>query len=346
MRRFISFERGRHWYQGTITIKYNLKYLLYLLLVPFLVLYWILDRVVWIFEMIGDALKAFWLWLKPWLKKFGAWLSEIFKSFGLWLVALLTALIAWLRGLFKRPAKAKPELPENKEKKNSKWWLWLLLLLLALLLLGLLRECSCTGNNKQTTEVSETTDYRLAWNDVMVYRMHLDTLRHDAGLIGLKTRGSKMAGEAEYNGDAIGESEEVLNNEWLPLCEEQIQVKLNRSQKAAAILYAMRSGSYGFKKSDFLKSVNTGDFAKASEDIFKIHKHDGSVRTAGKELTAYLFEIRLIWDGMLSVEEVMDCHRLSYKAYPVENGYNPDALKEVILTAYKQNATPRQMLSE
>lgn len=353
------------WYKGelTITFKYNLLYLLYLLLLPFFLVYWLGLGVAWLLKQLGKGLKAFWMWLWPLLKKFGLWLAaillmllpmfkkfftwlgHILKRFGLWLGTLISAFWMWLKSLFARKPKQKKDEPaEKKEKKN--WWLWLLLLLLALLLLGLLRECSCSGNKVTPVEVSETTEYRLAWNDVMVYRIHLDTLRHDASLIGLKTRGLKKASEEEYNGDAISESEEVLNNEWLPLCEEQIRTKLNRSQKAAAMLYAMRSGSYGFKKSDFLKSVNAGDFAKASEDILKIHKANGEVRNAGKELTAYLYEIRLIWDGMLSAEEVMDCHRLSYKAYPVENGYNPEALKQVILTACKQNATPRELLSK
>ena len=352
MEKFLKIERNEYWYQGTITItfKYNLLYLLYLLLLPFFLLYWLVLGLTWLLKHLGNALKAFWMWLWPLLKKFGLWLAAIllmllpmFKKFFTWLGTLISAFWMWLKSLFARKPKQKKDEPaEKKEKKN--WWLWLLLLLLALLLLGLMRNCSCSGDRQ--TAITETAEYRLAWDDVMVYRMHLDTLRHDASLIGLKTRGMKMATEAEYYGDAIGESEEVLNNEWLPLCEEQIHVKLNRHQKAAAMLYAMRSGSYGFKKSDFLRSVNAGDFAKASKDILKIHKANGSVRTAGKELTAYLFEIRLIWDGMLSAEEVMDCHRLSYKAYPVENGYNPESLKTVITTAYKQNATPRQMLSD
>ena len=311
------------WWKGQkqFTISYNLMWVLIILGIALL-------PVVVALVILAAILYAIW-WLA------GKFLKALI-IFGKWLLALLIAFWEWLKGLFHRR-------PREKKKEKKNWW-WLLLLLLLLLLLGLFKWC---GGKEETTpepEEIEIVTPMQAWNDVVYYRIHLDDLHHDSRLIGLKNRGLKRATEAEYHGDALAESEEVVENEWTTLVNEQVHVDLNRHQMAATILYAMRSGRYGFPKSDFLKSLNEGNFSKASKDILKLHKADGSVRVNGREATCYLYELRLIFEGGLSVQEVLDCHRLSYKLYPLEKGYKQEELKQVILTKGVQNATVRELL--
>lgn len=314
------------WWKGEVRIPYNLMWaliILGILLLPVVLVLVIVAAILyglwWLVCKVLNWLIAFWRWLCPYLAAF-------------W---------AWLRGLFHRKPREKKQ-EEKKEKKNW-WWLLLLLLLLMLLLLGLFKWCS--GKEETTPAVPEQIAYQTAWNDALYARVFLDGLREDATLAGYKYRDGKPAKDADFNGDAANEAWCVMYEEWLPILQNNITVELMPDQKVAAWLYALRSGKYGFAKSDFVKFVNAGDMAKAGEALMKIHKANGQVREAGDELQSYLYTIRLIWDGKISIEELKDCHCFSYKAYPVTQGYQPQELVDVIKTKNPLNAqTPRELL--
>lgn len=315
------------WWKGEVRIPYNFMWLLIILgilLLPLLVAILLLAAILY---------GIWWLAVHAW---------PYLKAFGAWLLALLIAFWAWLCGLFHRePREKKPE--EKKEKRN--WWWLLAAILLLLLLLFCFKRC----DGKEDTVEPETIEYVTpmeTWSDVVVYRVHLDALMNNSRLIGLKNRGLKRATEAEYHGNALAESEEVVENEWTTLVNEQVHVDLNRHQMAATILYAMRCGRYGFPQSDFLKSLNAGDFAQAEKDLMKLHDQHGRVLKNGEEATKYLYELRLIFTGQLSVEEVLKCHWKSYLTYPDGKEYYPEALKKVILTGAPYNKTVQRIIDE
>lgn len=224
-------------------------------------------------------------------------------------------------------------------------FMWLTAILVVLFLFFLFLPKSCNKKALPTPVMDTVATAQQVWGDVLYYRAHLDTLEKSARLCGLKTRDGKKAEEFDFKGNVLIESQDVINNEWTTLVNENVTVDLNRHQMAATVLYAMRSGKYGFTKSDFLKAVNDGNFAQASEDILKIHDYRGRVIKAKHELRTYLYELRLIWEGNLSIEEILDCHRLSYKLYQGDT-YDAKELKRIITTKAKQNKTVRQMIEE
>ncbi len=321
------------WLTGKVTIPYNLRWLVWLLSLPVLLI-----------------MLVFWLVKKLWQGL--AWLLEQVWNGLCWIVrhvwVLLLALLPfigrfwnWLKSLFAR--KPRPAKPATETKQRN--WNWILWLLAAILLLLLLLLCIKNCSGKENEAESETIEYQTAWNDALYGRVFLDGLKNDATLAGYKYRDGKPAKEAEFNGDAANEAWNVMYEEWLPILQNNITAELTANQKVAAWLYALRSGKYGFAKSDFVKLVNAGDMEKAGEALLKVHKANGTVREAGEELTSYLYAIRLIWDGKISIEELKDSHCFAYKAYPVAKGYQPQELVEVIKTKNPLNAaTPNELL--
>lgn len=326
------------WWKGEVRIPYNFMWLLIILGIALL-------PVVLAVVVLAAVLYAIW-WLAGWLVQglvaFWNWLWPLLSSFWNWLCAICAAFWAWLCGLFHRePREKKPE--EKKEKKNW-WWLLAAILLLLLLLLSLFKGCG-SDEPAMPEPQEELVIYQSSWNDALYARVFLDGLKNDATLAGYKYRDGKPAKNAEFNGDAAGEAWSVMFEEWLPVLQDNITADLNDNQRVATWLYALRSGKYGFAKSDFVKAINSGDMDKAGEYLLKIHKANGTVRSSGDELTSYLYVIRLIWDGEINIEELKDCHCFSYKAYPVSKGYNPDELIEVITTKNPLDAsTPRELL--
>jgi hypothetical protein len=326
MKKIFTFEQGKKWYQGSLTVNYNLKWFLWPFILLVMLIYGIWLGIAWVLEKVWNGIcwlaKHVWLLILaivPFLKKFWNWLKSLFA---------------------RKPRQHKPAA----EKKNRNWN-WILWLLAAILILLLLLLCIKNCGGKEQEAEPETIEYQTAWNDALYGRVFLDGLKNDATLAGYKYRDGKPAKEAEFNGDAASEAWNVMYDEWLPILQNNITVELTANQKVAAWLYALRSGKYGFAKSDFVKLVNAGDMEKAGEALMKVHKANGQVREAGEELTSYLYAIRLIWDGEISIEELKSCHCFAYKAYPVAKGYQPQELIEVIKTKNPLNAaTPNELL--
>jgi hypothetical protein len=327
------------WWKGQVVIPYNLMWLL--------IIFGILLLPVIIAGAVVVAVAFLLWWLAGVVIKAACKLWPFILAFCTWLWSLLLKFWAWIKSLFQ----GKPRNDKPTGKKNN-WWWWLLLILI-LLLLGLFKWCGNHDNVEPNPEAvtpvesvqEELIVYQSSWNDALYARVYLDGLRNDATLAGYKYRDGKPAKNAEFNGNAASEAWNVMFEEWLPVLQDNITADLNDNQRVATWLYALRSGKYGFAKSDFVKAVNAGDMDKAGEYLFKIHKANGTVRSAGDELKSYLYVIRLIWDGKISVEKLKDCHCFSYKAYPVSKGYRPDDLVKVIKTRNPLDAsTPRELL--
>jgi hypothetical protein len=328
-----SLLAKKGWWNGQVTISYNLMWLLIILGI-------LLLPVIIGIAAVVVAVLILW-WLAGVVIKAACKLWPYILDFCEWLWSLLLKFWAWIKSLFQ----GKPKNDKPTGKKNNWWWV-LLLLLLLLLLLALLKGCGSDETAMPEPEPQEElVIYQSSWNDALYARVFLDGLKDDATLAGYKYRDGKPAKNAEFNGDAAGEAWSVMFEEWLPVLQDNITADLNDNQRVATWLYALRSGKYGFAKSDFVKAVNAGDMDKAGEYLFKIHKANGTVRPAGSELKSYLYVIRLIWDGEISVEELKDCHCFSYKAYSVSKGFHPESLIEVITTKNPLDAsTPRELL--
>ena len=82
----------------------------------------------------------------------------------------------------------------------------------------------------------------------------------------------------------------------------------------------MRNGKYGFVKSDFLQAVNAGE-RNAKMDL---HTAKGSKRQLHDEAKQYLWVLYNIWNGHISVDDIIDLPMFSYKGIAVQQMYDAD----------------------
>lgn len=247
-------------------------------------------------------------------------------------------------------------------KKLSAFWNWLgaclstkkvpraawlaLPLLLLIFLIGLWMK-SRNGSDVPVSPASYQA-YQASWDDALYARVFLDGLESDGRLAGFKYIDGKPAKKTAFSSNPAQEAWDVMEDEWLPVVQKGVSVDLSHNQRVATILYAMRSGEYGFAKSQFLKDVNSGDFVRAAESIETIHEANGRPRKSGPELKNYLHVLRLIFEGGISVDELKDSHCFAYKAYGFAQ-YQPEKLRQVILhprDGYVKYPVPRQLIEK
>lgn len=302
MKKIFSLETGKNWWQGKVTVNYNLLIVALILAIPFIIIYFIL--------------RGLWLGVK--------WVAiKAVAPAAVWIWGVLTRFFAWFKGLFKRPAEQTTDKPKRKPNYS---WLWLVLALL--LLLGLLltwRSCS-SDDRKEPTAV-----YTEAFDEVIIARAYLDGVQEKVSencpraLVGFKFINDKSVANYDFNGMTYDQAVEIVAEDWRPLVLDNLnpEISLNKQQMVVITLAAMRMGKYGFARSTFLQKVNDGKFEEA-EDWLLLQKADGTIRKTGDEPKQYFYILRILWKGEISIEELADWPMFSYKALDVKSIYDAD----------------------
>lgn len=305
------------WYQGEITVRYNLlaifKFVVSLLIIALVCyvifilgkgLWWCFEKTAPVFIWIGDN----WWWLL---------LSLLGLSGLIW---------AWLKGLFKR--RPKTERPQRKSKKSNWWWL----LLPLLLLLGILffwRGCEKEAIVEKDPKKQQEIVYEKSFDKVIIARAYLDGVQKETSktcpraLVGFKFINDKSAKDYNFEGMTYDESVRIVANDWKPLVLNNLSpdVVLSEQQMVVVTLAAMRMGKYGFPRSTFLKKVNEGDF-KGATNWLLLQTENGEIRKLGEEPTQYFYMLRVLWNEEIMVDELLDLPMFSYRALSVQKLYN------------------------
>lgn len=311
MKNFI-FTPGENWFKGEIILRYNLqtlfKLLLFIIILPFMALYY-LGKTLW---------------------KGICWIAKHLWPLLCWIGLLILAFWAWLKGLFARTPKIS-QTPQQT-KRNSKKWLWLLLLLLLLLGTMLIWK-SCT-NREATLEQPNNTPtqvYDNSFDKVIVARAYLDGVQNSVAadcpraLVGFKFINDQKVKDFNFSGMTYEQAIQVVANDWKPLVVNNLSpdLQLTEQQMAVVTLIAMRMGKYGFPRSTFLRKVNEGDFAGATEWIL-LQKKNGEIRSLGEEPTQYFYILKLLWNEEIKIDELLDLPMFSYRALPLKALYGTD----------------------
>ncbi len=336
--RIESLENSRY----DVVFRFNLKMiakillaLIVLALVAFIG-YWLFQGIVWV----GGAAWTGLCWL---------------ASQWMWLLGIsLLALLIW--GLSKINWKS-----VKAPKVSQKTWRTLLWILAAILLLLLcfLAFRSCGDDKSQPEEIVAISDpeFEREFNEVFDYvvisRAYLDGVQNTndkiaRALVGLKYVDGKSVTPRDFEGKTYEEAVKVIAKDWRGLVQESLNgTQLSKQQLVTLTLFAMRNGKYGFEKSDFLKAVKAGE--PNAEEKMALHKANGEKRELGTEAKQYLWVLKNMWKGNISVEMLLDLPSFSYKDISLKEMYNKDgeaqwndALLQKLRQSYEQ--TPREAL--
>ncbi len=301
-KKIFSFVAGKHWWQGSLTINYNLRtlgLLLFLIVAsPFILLY-----VLGIYAVQGVV----WLW------------EHALKPFGLMFWGWLVLFWNWLASLFKRPA---PDDPVATRKYDNAWH-WVGAAAVFILLIVAFWH-SCSNSMKSTFADVPEVVYEGAFDDVVAVRAYLDGVQESIdedcprALVGFKFINGKPVSEYDFSGLTYDESVEVVSQDWRPLVVDHLnpEVMLTHKQMVVTTLAAMRMGGSRFANSTFLAKLNDGNLAEAGKWL-KIED-----RETGAEPKQYFYVLQLLWYNELSVDELLNFPMFSYKGVNVEDMYD------------------------
>lgn len=308
------------WYQGQLVIRYNLLNVLRVLILAALaavalaILYWIVKGLIWCFVQLTPAF---------------VWIGDNWWWLLLSLLGIVGLVWAWMYGLFRNLFKRRPKMnrPQHEGKRN----LWPWLLLLALVLGIVLCWKSCSGDDKKSAAVEnvQAAVYDKSFDKVIIARAYLDGVQKEVlsgcprALVGFKFINDKPVSEYDFKGLTYDESVKIVAEDWKPLVVENLNpaLELSEQQMAVITLTAMRMGKYGFVRSTFLKRVNEGNFAEATNWLL-LQKADGEIRKTKDEPKQYFFMLRALWTQKIDIDELIDMPMFSYKAVPVQKMYD------------------------
>ena len=336
--RIESLENSRYDVVFRFNLKMIAKILLALVLLALIAFigYWLVQGAIWV----GGAAWSGICWL---------------ASQWMWLLGIsLLALLIW--GLSKINWKS-----VKAPKVSQKTWRTLLWALAAiiLLLLCFLAFRSCGDDKVQPEKVviinedEFEREFNEAFDYVVTSRAYLDGVQSAddkiaRALVGLKYVDGKSVTPRDFEGKTYEEAVKVIAKDWRGLVQESLNgTQLSKQQLVTLTLFAMRNGKYGFVESDFLKTVKAGE--ANAESKMALHKANGQKRELGVEAQQYLWVLKNMWKGNISVEMLLDLPSFSYKNIPLNEMYNEEgeaqwnnALLQKLRQSYGQ--TPREAL--
>ena len=225
----------------------------------------------------------------------------------------------------------------RKDKTGSVWKyiIWILALIAAILCL-LLCVRSCNDEEsitekaamvKVTNSESFAHQFDEAFDYVVTTRAYLDGVQNagdkiNRALVGLKYVDGKPVSPDDFSGKTYDEAKEIISKDWRTLVGAHLAgVELSRQQLVTVTLFAMRNGKYGFEQSDFLKALHDGHIADADEEM-ALHKVSGNKRELRTEAQQYLWVLKNLWRGNLTMEELVDFPMFSYKTISLDEMYD------------------------
>ena len=361
MENIFSVTTDGKWWKGEISMRYNLLTLVKIV-GALLLLAAIGFGLYWFGVAVLTLLQSLWYgicWIATGIWSGLCWLASGIWSILCWLASqwmwllglLLAALIGWLL--------TKVDWKSSEAKSDSKrsWsWIWWLLGAILLLLLALMLVKGCNNSTESAAEpapmsapvVITAEQFDEAFDKVVIARAYLDGVQNGVGkkvaLVGLKFVDGRPVTDMIFQGRTYDEAKAIIAADWRELVTANVHVQLSEQELVAITLYAMRNGKYGFLKSDFLKAVNAGDRNAAME----LNTAKGTKRQLRDEGKQYLWVLRNLWNGNISVDDLIDMPMFSYKKIAVEQMY--DNGKPVFNSTLSErlnkgaNRTPREAL--
>lgn len=222
-------------------------------------------------------------------------------------------------------------LPERKPRKNQErrlGWLWWLLGVFALIILGALLFKGCERDDQTTTITSKAevvTQER--------FKEPSDWIMLDAYLDGgFNVKYANYKKFASY-GKVLSYEERLqafdvnaYYADWSKLFPYFEGKSFNDNQLAALKRYGLWCGLAGFEKSPVCKKLQNGEKVLSS-DLAVVYTANGKEREyemkANKEHSQkYAWVLMNIFDGNLTIDELLDYHVKSYEAISVNEMYN------------------------
>lgn len=315
----MKIKTNGNWWQGELVLGYNLKTLMLILgavlalAATGLLLWglWCLLGLLW--DGLCWLLSALWVGI--------CWLA----SKWLWLLgaAALAALI-WALSRVKWPER-KPH--DHKEWKAPRWLWWALAALLLLLLAFLLfRSCGSKEDGKispATPELVTPERYEEQQNNWIQLDCYLSSTFNIKYADYKKFEAYGMNGNMSERLQAFGKSDSY--RDWKELFQYVEGHALSNDQLAVVTRYGLWCGLAGFKKSPACKHLCEGSLK--ADDFSFVYTNKGEKRSyssarAEAHAKKYAWVLMAVYNGHITVNELMDCPCKSYEALPLEEMYD------------------------
>ena len=316
--------------EGKVTIPYNLKWLVFILLLPFYAIYWLWKGLSWLI----DALL-------------------------MGLAAVCLSFYCWIKSLFNKQS---PSRPSSANSKKQPIWPWILLVAAVLFLIFFLFK-SCKKAEEPATEpivenaLQDDTLYYESFDDAVIASAYLNGVQKSVvgdrkwavGLVGIKFVNGKPI--TDYKWDAhttYKEAVRIIADEWRPVLRKNLNpdVKLSKDQLTAILLAAMRMGAKRFAWSSLCQKLNEGKYEEAAECFVLENKDQTPMVISGDEPLQYMRVLRFMYEGGVSARELIDYPVLGYRDLPhilvPGQSYTNEEMLEVLKSG--NNKTPRQRL--
>ena len=288
-------------------------------------------------------------WLLPLVWKGIVWLAISIWSVKWWLLgAAGLALLIWLLSKIKWP-KRQPNKERNEYKERKFPWWWLLsLLAIAAIIFFLCRNCSGKESEPEYVVTPERYENADGW-------IILDTYLSEG--LNVKYADYQKFPDYDFKG-SLEERKEVFGNsdsyrDWREIFQFVKGRELNDNQLAAIIRYGLWNGLAGFEKSTICHKLQNGQKIEP-EDFTKVYTKKGGVRqytgNSATHVEQYAWVLAALYQGDISLEEILEMPVKSYEKISVEKMYTPQGkyispsteMKTKLLTG--ANPTTRKVL--
>ena len=318
MKKIFTLNTGKNWWQGEIVCNYNLytwvKILALIIAIPFAIVY-LLGVGLWqLLRLCGRGIKTTFAWLSDRLHRSSAPVDDNAEDE---LDDEVDADEAEEEPEAEKTGMEQPEQPNNGREDRNIFWL---AAAIVLLIIGFCCWKGCSSQPQEEPDYMLATAYEKAFDKVVVARAYLDGVQTEVdskcprALVGFKFINGQPVKDFDFEGMTYDQAVKVVAEDWKPLVTENLnpEVKLTEQEMAVVTLAAMRMGKYGFARSTFLQKINEGKLNEAGEWLL-LQKADGSIRNTGDEPKQYFYVLRMLWEGNLTIEDLLDYPMFSYK---------------------------------
>ena len=248
-------------------------------------------------------------------------LAKLLWGIKWWLLALaFVVLLVWL---LTKVNWRDINFPKRVSKKRSRGWLWALLAVLALLL-GIFLFRGCDREEADVTEPVTEARFKEpgAWIMLDAYLSEGFNVRY-ADYKKFKSYGEILSYEERLKAF----DREAYYADWGRLFPYFEGKSFNDNQLAALQRYGLWCGLAGFEASLICKKLQNGEEVSAS-DFAKVYMADGKERAYAKSsreyVKKYAWVLMNLYDGNITITELLDCPVKSFENIPVKDMYGAD----------------------
>ncbi len=161
-------------------------------------------------------------------------------------------------------------------------------------------------------------------NHVVIGSAYLNGVQADVNengvaLVGIKFIDDKPVQGMSFEGDVYDAAVDAVAD-WQSLVDAILEgFEVSKEQKDVLTLYAMRNGKFGFINSKFVEDLKSG-----RSDVYYmwLYDHEGIPLELKQEGIQYMWVLKNLWLGNVTIDELAECPMLSYRAIPVEQMFD------------------------